>query len=137
MGEGAKGDKVTCWWVGKEFALEAGAGAGSQAAQSRVWLFPRVPPRQMGPDLFVPGPQPPQGQMSPRGHGQGSGGWIWTSTTPTCRRGPGVGGGGGAWPVELLGRGQGSRLGLDLLEGLGPAADLLTLVSNPAPVSRF
>lgn len=62
-------------------AVEGGRGR-FPGRRERVWRFPRVPPRQMGPGLFVPGPQPPQGQMSPRGRGQGSRGRGQTSTPP-------------------------------------------------------
>lgn len=40
----------------KDFLLEEGAGECSQPSGSRVWPFPRVPPQQMGPGPFVPGP---------------------------------------------------------------------------------
>lgn len=61
--------------------------------------------------------------------GRGQGGGSGPPLPPLAGGAPG-----GARPVEL-GRGQGSRLGLNLLEGVGSAADHLTLVSNPAPVT--
>lgn len=115
--------------MGNEFALLEGAGAGFKAAGSGVWPFPRVPPRQMGPGLFVPGPQPQQGQMSPRGRGQGSRGRGRTSNArpPPPRRAP------GGWGAAALRRGGGAAAeGLDLPEVLGSAADI-SLVSKPAP----
>lgn len=78
----AKGDKVTCWRVGKEFMLQEEAGVGSQANQSRVWPFPRVPPQQMGLDFFVSSLRPPQGQMSPRGRRHGSRGRTGPQLSP-------------------------------------------------------
>lgn len=115
--------------MGNEFALLEGSGAGSQAAGSRVWPFPRVPPRQMGPGLFVRGPQPPQGQMSPRGRGQGSRGRGRTSTHP--QEGPR-----GSGALALLGRAQADAKGLDQREVLGSAADI-SLVSKTAPDGHF
>ena len=103
---GPRGDKVTCWKVGKEFTPAVGARA--EVAVGGRGQVPRPPgagsccshgcPAADGPRPLCPWSRPLQGQMSPRGRGQGSGGaGPDLSTTPP----PGPPGSAGA--IELLG----------------------------------
>lgn len=81
--------RSSCWWRSQRSVLRP-TRAGSDCSHG-------VPPRQMGPGLFVPSPQPRQGQMSPRGRGQGLWGRSRTSTPLTVGGPKGVQGRWSSW----------------------------------------